>query len=120
MSLLSQVLISTEFECGVPTSSKVFFSHVTKQMGDVETVSRLFVQQTLSSLGCPQVLQTVAPSELMEVNGRMVLVVTARPWNDGKQDDEDITAQLPARLTQKYKVMLVNTLVVFFDNRRLS
>ena len=84
-------------------------------MGYVGIVSRLFVPPTLSSLGCPQVLQTVAPSELLEVNGRMVLVVTARPWNDGKQDDEDIMVQLPARLTQKYKVMLVNTLVVFYD-----
>ena len=78
-------------------------------MGDAEAVNKLFVPQTLSSLGCPQVLQTVAPSELLEVNERMVLVVTARPWNDGKQDDEDIMVQLPARLTQKDKVMPVNT-----------
>ena len=44
----------------------------------------------------------------------MVHVVTVRPWNDGKQDDEEIMVQLPARLTQKDKVMLVNTLVVFY------
>ena len=50
----------------------------------------------------------------MEVNGRMVHVVTMRPWNDGKQDDETIMVQLPARLTQKDKVMLLNTLVVFY------
>ena len=69
---------------------------MTVQMGDVETVSKLFVPQTLSSHWCPQVLQTVAPSELMEVNGRMVHVVTMRPWKDGKQDDEEIMVQLPA------------------------
>ena len=83
-------------------------------MGDVDAVSRLFVPETLSSLGCPAVLQTVGPSELMEVNGRMVHVVTVRPWNDGKRDDEEIMVQLPARLTQKDKEMLVNTLVVFY------
>ena len=83
-------------------------------MGDAEAVSRLCVPQTLSSLGCPQVLQTMAPSELLEVNGRMVHVVTVRPWNDGKQDDEEIMVKLPARVTQKDKVMLVNTLVVFY------
>ena len=54
------------------------------------------------------------PSELLEVNGREVHVVTARPWNERKQDDEEITVQLPARLTQKDKVMVVNTLVVFY------
>ena len=80
----------------------------------MKAVSRLFVPQTLSSLGCPQVLHTVAPSELLGVNGRMVHVVTVRPWNDGKQDDEEIMVQLPARLTQNNKVMLVNTLVVFY------
>ena len=69
---------------------------MTVQMGDVETVSKLFVPQTLSSHWCPQVLQTVAPSELMEVNGRMVHVVTMRPGKDGKQDDEEIMVQLPA------------------------
>ena len=78
-------------------------------MGDAEAVNKLFVPQTLSSLGCPQVLQSKAPSELLEVNGRVVHVVTVRPWNDGKQDDEEITVQLPARLTQKDKVMAVNT-----------
>ena len=56
----------------------------------------------------------MAPSELLEVNGREVHVVTVRPWNDGKQEDEEITVQLPARLTQKGKVMAVNTLVVFY------
>ena len=65
-------------------------------MGDVDAVSRLFVPETLSSLGCPAVLQTVGPSELMEVNGRMVHVVTVRPWNNGKRDDEEIMVQLPA------------------------
>ena len=83
------MLCTNTFEC-------FFFSHVTVQMGDVETVSKLFVPQTLSSLWCPQVLQTVAPSELMEVNGRTVNVVTMRPWKDGKQDDEEIIVQLPA------------------------
>ena len=52
----------------------------------------------------------MAPSELLEVNGRAVHVVTVRPWNDGKQDNEEITVQLPARLTQKDKVIAVNTL----------
>ena len=56
-------------------------------MGHLDAVSRLFVPETLSSLGCPAVLQTVGPSELMEVNGRMVRVVTVSPWNDGKRDD---------------------------------
>ena len=37
-----------------------------------------------------------------------------RPWNYGKKDDEEITDQLPAQLTQKDKVMLANTLVVFY------
>ena len=83
-------------------------------MGDAEAVNKLFVPQTLSSLGCPQVLQTMAPSELLEVNGCEVHVVTVRPWNDGKQGDEEITVQLPAQLTQKDKVMAVNTLVVFY------
>ena len=31
-----------------------------------------------------------------------------------EQDDEEITVQLTARLTQKDKVMAVNTLVVFY------
>ena len=53
-------------------------------MGDAEAVSRLFVPQTLSSLGCPQVLQTMTISELLEVNGLVVHVVTVRPWDDGK------------------------------------
>ena len=53
----------------------------------MDTMSRLFVPEALSSLECPAVLQTVGPSELMEVNGRMVHVVTVRPWNDGKRDD---------------------------------
>mgnify|MGYP001802121082 CR=1 FL=1 len=97
---------TNKFEC--------FLRHVTEQMGDVETVSRLFVPQSFCSLGCPQLLQTVAPSELMEVKGRMVHVVTVRPWNDGNQDDEEIMLQLPAQLTQKDKVMLVNTLGVFY------
>ena len=44
----------------------------------------------------------------------MVQVVTVRPWNDGKQNDEEIMVQLPATLTQKDKVMLANTLVVFY------
>ena len=44
----------------------------------------------------------------------MVHIVTVRPWNDGKQDDEAIMVQLPARLTQKAKQMLANTLVVFY------
>ena len=44
----------------------------------------------------------------------MVHAVTVRPWNDGKQGNKEITVQLPARLTQKDKVMLVNTLVVFY------
>ena len=83
------MLCTNTFEC-------FFFSHVTVQMGDVETVSKLFVPQTFSSLWCPQVLQTVAPSELMEVNGRMVHVVTMRTWNYGKQDDEEIMVQLLA------------------------
>ena len=87
---------------------------MTEQLGDTEAVDRMFVPQTLSSLGCPQVLQTMAPSELLEVNGREVHVVTVRSWNDGKQDDEEITVQLPARLTQKGKVMAVNTLVIFY------
>ena len=43
----------------------------------------------------------------------MVHAVTVRPWNDGKHGNKEITVQLPARLTQKDKVMLVNTLVVF-------
>ena len=77
-------------------------------------VSRLFVPQTFCSLRCPQLLQTVAPSELMEVKGRMVHVVTVRPWNEGNQDDEEIMLQLPAQLTQKDKVKLVNTLGVFY------
>ena len=72
-------------------------------------MNKLFVPQTLSSLGCPQVLQTMATSELLEVNGLVVHVVTVRPWDDGKQGDEVITVQLPARLTQKDKVMPVNT-----------
>ena len=91
-----------------------FLRHVTEQMGDVETVSRLFVPQTFCSLGCPQLLQTVAPSELMEVKGRMVHVVTVRPWNERNQDDEEIMLQLPAQLTKKDKVKLVNTLGVFY------
>ena len=33
---------------------------------------------------------------------------------DGKQDDEEIMVQLPARLIQKEKVMFANTLVVFY------
>ena len=56
----------------------------------------------------------MAPSELLEVNGREVHVVTVRPWNDGKQDDEEITVQLPAKLTQKNKALAMNTLVVFY------
>ena len=87
---------------------------MTEQKGDTEAVNKLFVPQTLSSSGCPQVLQTMAPRELLELNGREVHVVTMRPWKDGKQDDEEITVQLPARLTQKGKVMAMNTLVVFY------
>ena len=103
-----------QIDCGVITSECSFFSRVTEQLGDTEAVNRMFVPHTLSSLGCPQVLQTMAPSELLEVNGGKVHVVTVRSWNDGKQDDEEITVQLPARLTQKGKVMAVNTLVVFY------
>ena len=44
----------------------------------------------------------------------MIHIVTVRPWNYGKRDDEEIMVQLPARLTQKDKVMLANTLVVFY------
>ena len=77
--------------CGVLTSSNdcFVFSHLTERMGYVDVVSRLFVPETLSSLGCPAVLQTVGPSELMEVHVRMVHVVIVRPWNDGKRDDEE-------------------------------
>ena len=79
-----------------------------------QPASNLFVPQTLSSLGCPQVLQTVASSELMEVDRQLVHVVTVRPYMDGKQDDEEIMVLLPARLIQKDKVMFANTLVVFY------
>ena len=58
----------------------------------------------------------MAPSELLKVNGREFHAVNVEPWNNGKQDDEEITVQLPAQLTQKDKVMAVNTLVVFYKN----
>ena len=56
----------------------------------------------------------MAPSELLEVNGRELHGVTKKPWNDWKQDDEEITVQLPARPTQKDKVMAVNNLVLSY------
>jgi hypothetical protein len=90
------------------------YSDVTAQMGDVETVDKLFVPQSLSSLGCPQVLQTVGQSELTECNGRMVHVVAVKPWKKGRQEEEEIMVQLPVRLTENNKIMLENTLVVFY------
>ena len=71
-----------QIDCDVITSEMSFFSHVTEHIGDTEAVNRMFVPQTVSSLGCPQVLRTMAPSELLKVNGRVVYVLTVRSWND--------------------------------------
>ena len=76
----------------------------------------MFVPKTLSTVGCPAVLQLVADGERGEVGGKEDQhLATVKMWRDGAADDGELMMSLPSRLGKPGEGLKKDTLVVFYD-----